>query len=90
MVCKRCGYSLPDHGFQCPNCHFVMNEEQIKKQQELMNKPAFYQDFVSMKYGVKKAIYEKREEEKKKNIGFLWLFLILFLIFILGLLVYFI
>lgn len=88
MKCKRCGHSLPETGFICPNCNTMMSIDQIKIQKENQkkeNKPSL--EMISEKYGFKKQIYEKREEQKFKfypllfGIGILFA-IILFLFFV--------
>lgn len=88
MKCKRCGCSLPSTGLICRNCSAMMSMEQInnqKENQKYRNKN--FVEMVSEKYGHKKQIFEKREEEKSKYIPLLFAASIMIVFFLL-LLVY--
>lgn len=88
MVCKRCGNNLPASGFNCPHCGVMMDNEQIKYQKEMMNNNIRNTQMVSEKYGLKKFIFQKREEVKTKFIGLILIVGILFAIVVFAILVY--
>lgn len=90
MNCKRCGRVLPNKGLICTSCGAVMEEEQIKRQKELikMQNPNNKIEMVTERYG-KKLLYEKRTEEKMKNKSLFLFFLLFIIIVFIGMIVYF-
>ena len=90
MICKKCGVELPKSGFVCTNCGVMMSAEQMKEQKERMklNENHFQQGYVAEQYGLKKMLFQKREE--KKSFGLLFFFLGFFVfVLLLVLFVYF-
>lgn len=89
MVCKKCGASLPNHGFLCTFCGSMMDKEQIKFQKELLNakNPNKKADFITERYGKKGVLFQKREEKEKTSYCIFFL-MALFLCFLLFLVVF--
>lgn len=82
MKCKRCGHILPSTGFICINCKTMMSVDQIKVQKENMKltRPRTV-ELVSEKYGLKKQVYEKRNDSNSKKYFYFIILLSIFLLF---------
>ncbi len=84
MYCARCGQALPSHGFICPNCGAMLNNEQIKKQQEYMReeeKNNHAINLLSDKYKVKKDnIYKTPKDNKMIGIVIILVIVVILLV----------
>lgn len=85
MYCKKCGASLPSHGFICKRCGTMMDSEQIKEQKEHLKSEGngkIEVNFLSDKYS-KESInrdYNKKEDNNKYLGGLLIILVLVVLI----------
>ena len=82
MHCKKCGSSLPSHGFICLSCGAMMDSEQIKLQKEYRQKE---DEGINIRSdGVRTGNVEFKEKEEHKFLGALLILLVLLILLIIA------
>ena len=69
MNCKRCGSVLPSKGYICLECGAMMDEEQIKVQQENLKKQPQNNRTFSDNYNIDKNIKPREENDRSLPIA---------------------
>lgn len=90
MQCKKCGASLPSHGFICRSCGTMMSSEQIKEQKGYMrdNNQKVELNFLSDKYRREPIVRDYSNDKPKENkyLGALLIILVIIVLIIIAIL----
>lgn len=89
MYCKKCGASLPSHGFICKRCGTMMDSEQIKVQKEHLKNEEngkIEVNLLSDKYSREPINRDYSKKQDNKYLGILFIVLVLVILIILAIL----